>query len=55
MFAVLTEFEPKSSASARENKENGLVPTISMFYGIIVSLFFVDNKQRHAPQGLGVY
>jgi len=25
------------------------MPTISMFYGIIVSLYFVDNKQHHMP------
>ena len=25
------------------------VPTISMFYGIIVYMYFVDNKQHHAP------
>ena len=25
------------------------MPTISMFYGIIVSLYFVDNKQHHVP------
>ena len=25
------------------------MPTISMFYGIIVSMYFVDNKQHHLP------
>ena len=25
------------------------MPVISMFYGIIVSLYFVDNKQHHQP------
>jgi len=25
------------------------LPTISMFYGIIVSLYFVDNRQHHTP------
>ncbi|MDO8444925.1 MAG: DUF4160 domain-containing protein [Deltaproteobacteria bacterium] len=25
------------------------MPTISMFYGIIVYLYFVDNKQHHVP------
>ena len=25
------------------------MPTISMFYGILVSLFYGDNKQHHAP------
>lgn len=25
------------------------MPTISMFYGIIVSMYFVDNKRHHAP------
>jgi len=25
------------------------VPTISMFYGVIVSLYFLDNKQHHMP------
>lgn len=25
------------------------MPTISMFYGIIVSLYFVDNQQHHTP------
>jgi hypothetical protein len=25
------------------------MPVISMFYGIIVSLFYVDNKQHHTP------
>ena len=25
------------------------MPTISMFYGIIVSLYFVDNKQHNMP------
>ena len=25
------------------------MPVISMFYGIIVSLYYVDNKQHHMP------
>ncbi len=25
------------------------MPVVSMFYGIIVSLYFMDNKQHHAP------
>jgi hypothetical protein len=25
------------------------MPVVSMFYGIIVSLYFVDNKQHHTP------
>ncbi len=25
------------------------MPTISMFYGIIVNMYFVDNKQHHLP------
>ncbi len=25
------------------------MPTISMFYGIIVSMYFVDNRQHHLP------
>jgi len=25
------------------------MPVISMFYGIIVSLYYVDNKQHHRP------
>lgn len=25
------------------------MPTISMFYGIIVSLYFLDNKRHHRP------
>lgn len=25
------------------------MPTISMFYGIIVRLYFMDNKQHHLP------
>lgn len=25
------------------------MPVISMFYGIIVSLFYMDNKQHHRP------
>ena len=25
------------------------MPVISMFYGIIVSLYFVDDKQHHQP------
>ena len=25
------------------------MPVISMFYGIIVSLYYVDNKQHHLP------
>jgi hypothetical protein len=25
------------------------MPVVSMFYGIIVSLYFSDNKQHHAP------
>jgi hypothetical protein len=25
------------------------MPVISMFYGIIVSLYFVDNKRHHLP------
>ena len=25
------------------------MPTISMFYGIIVRLYFMDNKQHHTP------
>jgi len=33
----------------RKNKEKGLLPTISMFYGIIVSLYFVDNKRHQTP------
>ncbi len=30
-----------------EREEN--MPTISMFYGIIVSLYFIDNKQHKKP------
>jgi hypothetical protein len=25
------------------------MPVISMFYGIIISLYYVDNKQHHRP------
>ncbi len=25
------------------------MPVISMFYGIIVSMYFLDNKQHHTP------
>jgi len=25
------------------------MPTISMFYGILVSIFYGDNEQHHAP------
>lgn len=25
------------------------MPSISMFYGIIVYMYFMDNKQRHRP------
>jgi hypothetical protein len=25
------------------------MPVVSMFYGIIVSLYFIDNKQHHVP------
>jgi Domain of unknown function (DUF4160) len=25
------------------------MPTISMFFGVIVSLYFVDNKRHHRP------
>jgi hypothetical protein len=25
------------------------MPVISMFYGIIVSMYFMDNKKHHAP------
>ena len=25
------------------------MPSISMFYGIIVYLYFMDNKQHHCP------
>jgi hypothetical protein len=25
------------------------MPVVSMFYGIIVSLYFLDNKQHHTP------
>lgn len=25
------------------------MPVISMFYGIIVSMYFLDNKRHHAP------
>lgn len=25
------------------------MPVVSMFYGIIVSMYFVDNKQHHTP------
>ncbi|MEK7271068.1 MAG: DUF4160 domain-containing protein [Planctomycetota bacterium] len=25
------------------------MPVISMFYGVVVSLFFLDNKQHHLP------
>ncbi len=25
------------------------MPTISMFYGIIVSMYFMDDKQHHRP------
>ncbi len=25
------------------------MPVISMFYGIIVSLYYMDNKQHHCP------
>ena len=25
------------------------MPSISMFYGIIISLYFMDNRQHHAP------
>ncbi len=25
------------------------MPTISMFYGIIVSLYFLDNERHHRP------
>lgn len=39
--------EPGHEAS--EQEEDSAVPTISMFYGIIVSLYFVDNKQHAMP------
>jgi hypothetical protein len=25
------------------------MPVVSMFYGIIVSIYFVDNKRHHSP------
>jgi hypothetical protein len=25
------------------------MPVVSMFYGVIVSLYFMDNKQHHIP------
>ena len=25
------------------------MPTISMFYGVVVSLYFLDNKRHHRP------
>lgn len=25
------------------------MPVISMFYGIIISLYYIDNKQHHRP------
>ena len=25
------------------------MPTISMFYGIIIYMYFIDNKQHHLP------
>jgi hypothetical protein len=25
------------------------MPVVSMFYGIIVSMYYLDNKQHHAP------
>ncbi len=25
------------------------MPVISMFYGIIISLYFLDNKRHHLP------
>jgi hypothetical protein len=34
---------------ARWNPEAVIMPVISMFYGIIVSLYFLDNKQHQRP------
>jgi Domain of unknown function (DUF4160) len=25
------------------------MPTLAMFYGVLVSMYFYDNKQHHAP------
>jgi hypothetical protein len=25
------------------------MPVISMFYGIIISMYYMDNKQHHSP------
>ena len=25
------------------------MPTISMFYGVLIRMYFFDNKQHHAP------
>jgi hypothetical protein len=25
------------------------MPVVSMFYGVIISLYFMDNKQHHTP------
>jgi len=30
------------------------MPAISMFYGIIIYMYFMDNKQHKAPHMLGI-
>jgi hypothetical protein len=37
------------SREAERKIEEALMPVISMFFGIIVSLYFIDNKQHHQP------
>jgi hypothetical protein len=33
-----------------DTKDKGaLMPTISMFFGILVSIFYEDNQQHHTP------
>jgi hypothetical protein len=37
------------TGQAARMRETSAVPTISMFYGIIVSLYFVDNRRHQTP------
>jgi hypothetical protein len=30
-------------------KREALMPILSMFYGIVIRMYFADNRQHHAP------
>lgn len=47
--SIAPDYDAREDADRHKSKEERHMPAISMFYGLIVYMYFMDNKQHNLP------